>query len=85
MYKLMITIMALGIGSVAFAGDEGKEETFKKLDSNMDGMLSQQEATADREVIEKFARIDTNRDGYVSAAEYRDFIAQDSDEKEEAE
>lgn len=85
MYKLMITIVALGIGAVAFAGEQGKEDTFRELDNNMDGKLSQQEATANREVITKFARIDTNRDGYVSAAEYREFIAQEDGEDEEAE
>lgn len=45
-------------------------DTFRQLDANGDGWLSQAEAAAGREVAAGFPKADANRDGRLSFAEF---------------
>jgi EF hand len=76
----MVSSLVLVAGA-AFAGDQMKEQTFTDLDQNKDGVLTQQEASVDDNLIAQFAQIDTNRDGTLSASEYDQY----TDETEEGE
>lgn len=54
----------------AFAGDNTTEKSFKELDTNKDGYLTQGEAAVDETLIAHFVEIDTNQDGVLSSTEY---------------
>jgi hypothetical protein len=63
------------LGSAALANDYGSKEktgsgaTFKQLDTNKDGRISQAEAAADSNLV--FSTADTNGDGYIDQAEWK--------------
>jgi hypothetical protein len=60
------------LAGAAFAGDDTTEQSFKDLDTNKDGVLTQDEAAMDDALIVQFVEIDTNRDGILSISEYID-------------
>ena len=45
------------------------DASFKKLDTNEDGRISQAEAAADSTIV--FSSADTNGDGYLDSAEWK--------------
>ncbi len=45
------------------------DSTFKKLDTNGDGRISQAEAAADSTIV--FSTADANGDGYLDSAEWK--------------
>lgn len=66
------------LGAAAVAGDNdqygGKDKSmshssFKKLDTNKDGRISQAEAAADSTIM--FSSADTNGDGYLDSDEWK--------------
>jgi len=69
------------LGAAAVAGDQyGKDDksmsgksmsgsSFKKLDTNKDGKISQAEAAADSSIM--FSSADTNGDGYIDSTEWK--------------
>jgi len=65
------------VSTGAVAGDDkekdksGSQGTFKTLDTDADGRISQQEASADSTLASNFSTLDTNADGYVSEREFR--------------
>lgn len=75
------TIIALAVAALipmgaAMAGDYGKKDgksdmhsSFKKLDTNKDGRISQAEAAADSTVV--FSSADSNGDGYLDSDEWK--------------
>jgi hypothetical protein len=74
---IAVAIAALiPLGAAAVAGDNGYDSkdksgsgmTFKKLDTNKDGRISQTEAAADPDLV--FSTADTNGDGYIDHAEW---------------
>jgi Ca2+-binding EF-hand superfamily protein len=73
----MYTVATLIPLGAAVAGDQyGTKsdksvaaESFKKLDTNKDGRISQAEAAADSTVV--FSSADTNGDGYIDSAEWK--------------
>jgi len=82
-FSAVVTGLLLVSGS-ALAG-EG-EKTFHELDKNQDGMVTQQEASADTGVASEFATADANQDGYLSKSEFDSISAMGwEDETEEAE
>lgn len=65
MKKLMLsTLLMLTAASVFAAGD-----AFSMLDSNSDGLISQDEAKVDDTLTAIFADLDINQDGYLSKLE----------------
>jgi len=75
------TIIALAIAALipmgaAIAGDYGNKDgksaahdSFKKLDTNKDGRISQAEASADTTIV--FSSADANGDGYLDSDEWK--------------
>ena len=79
--KVRKTLIAVAVaaliplGAAAVAGDysskdkSGEGVSFKKLDTNKDGRISQTEAAADADLV--FSTADTNGDGYIDNAEWK--------------
>ena len=79
--KVRKTLIAVAVaaliplGAAAIAGDYGSKDkagagvSFKKLDTNKDGRISQTEAAADTDLV--FSTADTNGDGYIDSAEWK--------------
>jgi hypothetical protein len=74
------TIIALSIAALipmgaAMAGEgkdhdkSGMHSSFKKLDTNKDGRISQAEASADSTIV--FSSADANGDGYLDSTEWK--------------
>jgi Ca2+-binding EF-hand superfamily protein len=85
MNKVIVSLAALGLGAAAYAGDMDKKTAFNELDANNDGLLTQEEASADEKVSADFSTADANQDGYITAAEYDDAHADEYSEEEDAE
>ena len=49
------------------------QSEFKKLDINLDGKLSHEEAAQDKDLAGKFTQADSNKDGALDAKEYGDY------------
>ena len=63
----------LAIGTADDVNQTPLASEFKKLDSNMDGKLSREEATQDKDLVGKFSQADSNKDGTLDAKEYADY------------
>jgi hypothetical protein len=50
MNKVIVSLAALGLGAAAYAGDMDKKTAFNELDANNDGLLTQEEASADEKI-----------------------------------
>jgi hypothetical protein len=65
------------LGAAALAGEGGYDSkdkagasaTFKQLDANKDGKISQAEAAVDSTIV--FSTADVNGDGYIDATEWK--------------
>ena len=63
------------LGATALAGDYGSKDkagasaSFKQLDANKDGKISQAEAAVDSTIV--FSTADVNGDGYIDATEWQ--------------
>lgn len=57
-------------GSMHVRQGQTRKQTFDRLDTNHDGMLSLKEAQADPDLIIIFQATDANNDGQVSPAEF---------------
>lgn len=57
--------------SAAPAGASG--ETFTKLDSDKDGMVSKKEASKNKDLASKWDTLDTNKDGKLDQGEFAAF------------
>ncbi len=68
-------LIPLGAAAVAGDNDYGSKDkagsgvSFKKLDTNKDGRISQTEAAADSSLV--FSSADTNGDGYIDKSEWK--------------
>lgn len=70
-------VALIPLGTAAIAGDDdygskdkaGASASFKKLDANKDGRISQAEAAVDSTVM--FSTADTNGDGYLDSDEWK--------------
>jgi len=70
-------VALIPLGTTAFAGDNdygakdkaGAGASFKKLDANKDGRISQAEAAVDSTIV--FSSADTNGDGYLDNDEWK--------------
>lgn len=66
MKKYLITAIGLFISASTLANDD----LFSQLDTNSDGLISVEEASADSSVAASFTELDINKDGYLSALEF---------------
>ena len=71
MKQTALVLAAAGFLTAAVAG----EEAFKALDSNADGSISSEEATANEALYKGWETADANQDGSVDAAEFSAFEA----------
>jgi hypothetical protein len=67
-----LALAAAGFVATAVAG----EDAFAALDSNGDGNISSEEATANEALYKGWEAADANQDGSVDAAEFSAFEAQ---------
>lgn len=51
----------------------GSGETFTKLDSDKDGMVSKKEASKNKDLTSKWDTLDTNKDGKLDQGEFAAF------------
>jgi Ca2+-binding EF-hand superfamily protein len=74
-YHIILLCSAALASGAALAGDDksvrSADDTFKELDQDSDGKISQAEAEANATVSTHFATLDGNSDGYVTKREYR--------------
>ncbi|MEQ8205547.1 MAG: hypothetical protein RIA65_05170 [Woeseia sp.] len=82
MKKVLVTIGALTLATgMAFAGDTTEAKSFNDLDTNKDGVITQTEASVDRELVAYFSNADADQNGFLTPSEF-DAL---KDEMEEAE
>ena len=71
----VVAMIPLGASAIAGDNDYGSKDkagagaSFKKLDANKDGRISQAEAAVDSTIV--FSTADTNGDGYLDSAEWK--------------
>lgn len=79
MKTLLITIVFVVTGSnAAYAGNQIFQSQFKKLDTNTDGVLTQQEIQAQPTLVrftnffyqDSFLLADINKDGFIDIEEF---------------
>lgn len=82
-------LLALASGTAIasdYSGKEGdndssKEDGFQAIDRNQDGLVTWNEASADRNLIATFTTADVNADGYLTPVEF-DTIQKEIEEME---
>jgi hypothetical protein len=71
----VVALIPLGASAIAGGNDYGDKDkagagaSFKQLDANKDGRISQAEAAVDSTIV--FSTADTNGDGYLDNAEWK--------------
>ncbi|ANO51735.1 EF-hand domain-containing protein [Woeseia oceani] len=82
MKKILVTIGALTLATgMAFAGDSKEAKSFSEIDTNKDGVITQTEASVDRELVAHFSNADADQNGFLTPSEFDTL----KDEMEEAE
>jgi len=69
----VISSQVSAIGTEDTINQKPLSAEFKKLDTNSDKQLSQEEVAKDKDVSSYFAEADINQDGFLSVDEYIDF------------
>lgn len=64
--KKLIALTTLFLASTAVMADE---DLMAKLDTDNDGRISVEEASADSSISSSFTELDVNKDGYLTASE----------------
>lgn len=71
---LLMTVIALIPFSVSAADyQSATQQKFKTLDTNHDGVISQDEAKGDSMLVEEWSSVDTNKDGKIEESEFSAF------------
>ena len=71
---MLVAVIALVPVGVSAAGTKSSEqEMFNKLDTNHDGYISKEEASANKELTEDWKRADRNRDDKLDESEFSAF------------
>lgn len=77
--KLNHTFIAAGLlcftCGFAVADDSATQEQFKKLDTDMNGSISIEEATGQTQMLRNWTDIDKNKDGVLEMSEFSAFEA----------
>ena len=77
--KKMMIVAGLGLcapflahaGNAALASEEASAPAFEQVDTNRDGAISREEASAFSALETGFERVDANRDGKLDAEEFK--------------
>lgn len=72
-YQIILLCSAALASGAALADDKSMrsaDDTFKELDQDSDGKISQAEAEANASLSSNFDKLDGNSDGYVTKREY---------------
>jgi hypothetical protein len=78
--KLAFAAASLLVSSAAFSGDN---MMYKDLDTDRDGKISAQEATASPQLTNQWMRLDTNADGMVDQAEFAKMEVREMEQERE--
>jgi Ca2+-binding EF-hand superfamily protein len=73
-YQIILLCSAAVASSAALADEKSMasaNDTFKELDQDSDGKISQAEAQANTTIANSFTTLDGNSDGFVTKREYR--------------
>ena len=73
MKRLIVTTAFVASSAFAAAALAGEADHFTKLDTDGDGMVSSEEATADPILSKDWAEVDLNQDGQLERAEFSAF------------
>lgn len=71
----LISLTAMAQGTTGAQPPSG-DQSFLQIDQDLDGKITQQEASQSQLLKDKFAEADLNQDGSVDASEFSAFIAQ---------
>jgi hypothetical protein len=71
---LVFAMTGISLATIAAAQTGGSAPTFASLDSNHDGKISLNEASAHDELFVAFKKLDTNRDGELTPAEFAAYV-----------
>jgi hypothetical protein len=72
--KTLFVVAAVAFPFCVFAGEKSSsQESFNKLDKDQDGYISQQEAKADKKLMEQWDAADTDDDGQLEMSEFSAF------------
>jgi hypothetical protein len=69
--KFALAVIAAVFSTLAFAGDQ--QQTWKDLDVDQDGFISQGEASSQQELVTKWNDYDANQDGQLDEDEFAQF------------
>lgn len=71
-HKVLAVLAAMFLSSIAISMDDKKqgEATFKAMDSDRDGRLTQNEVSGDSMLAQRFAALDRDSNGYLTKREY---------------
>ena len=82
MNKVFAIVSGLTVAAtLAFAGEPTEKKAFSDLDKNKDGVITQSEASVDRELVAHFNDADADRNGFLTPSEFDSIV----NELEEAE
>lgn len=65
----LAVLMAMGTAYAGSEYGEGSSPTFKEMDQNGDGQITQEEAKAVPQLEERFEQLDANADGVLTPEE----------------
>jgi Ca2+-binding EF-hand superfamily protein len=69
----LVAVISFPLGAFAAGTEPSTQENFKQLDVNHDGVISQQEAQADKQLTKDWSKADTNKDGQIDESEFSAF------------
>jgi Ca2+-binding EF-hand superfamily protein len=71
----LLTGAAAALLSLSAAADEGtnNDKLFKQLDKDGNGVISQQEASANKQLMKEWKKLDKNSDGGLEKSEFARF------------
>ncbi len=67
---ILVLAVTLGASSAVVAAPDATGELWKILDTNQDGAISKEEASASQEVSSQWNLLDLNQDGVLSEKEF---------------
>lgn len=67
---IVVLAVTLGASSAVVALSDTTGELWKILDTNKDGVISKEEASASQEVSSQWSLLDLNQDGVLSEKEF---------------
>lgn len=73
-YALLTGAAAAVLSFSVIAGDmQSNDKLFKKIDKNGDGVISKEEASANKELMKQWGKLDKNTNGSLEMSEFSAF------------